>query len=144
VTLGGRESEELVDPAVEGEGPAAVENATFDGDFKGGGGAVRGGGLGAELLVPIGPELRAPEPGLAAGGIPGAEGEIGKLADAQAGGAGVEGEFHGQGTEYGERPDGKRKRRKPHARVRERRARSANAPKITQTAKAETIPATTS
>lgn len=84
----------MIDAPGEGEGPAAVEDAAFDRDFELGGGGVFGGGLGAELLVPVGAELSAPETLGAAGGIARAEGEIGKLPDAQAGGAGVEGEFH--------------------------------------------------
>jgi uncharacterized membrane protein len=52
----------LVYAAVEGEGPTAVENAPLDRDFKFGSGAVLGGGLGAELLVPVSAELRAQMP----------------------------------------------------------------------------------
>ena len=72
----GREPEELVDAAVEGEGPAAVENAPLDRDFKFGSGAVLGGGLGAELLVPVSAELRAPDALGTAGAFAGAQSEI--------------------------------------------------------------------
>ena len=62
-----------------------------------------GGSLGAELLVPVGAELSAPEALWATGIIARAEGKIGKLADAQASGAGVEGVFHdgGEGNSAG-------------------------------------------
>ena len=88
-------AEELIDAAGEGEGPAAVNEAALDGDFEGGGGCGRG-GLGAELVVPVGAELRAPDArgARAAARVVRAEGEGGELADAQAGGAGVEREFH--------------------------------------------------
>ena len=66
-----------------------------------------GGSLGAELLVPVGAELSAPEALWATGIIARDEGKIGKLADAQASGAGVEGEFHGGPTEYVDDAEGK-------------------------------------
>ena len=81
--------DELVDAAGEGEGPAVVDDAAGDGDFEEGVAAL-GGGLGAELVVPVGAELGAPEAGGGAEGIAGAEGELGELTNAQAGGALVE------------------------------------------------------
>jgi hypothetical protein len=91
--------EELIDAAGERERPTPVHDLPGDGDFERGGLRMIPGGLPAELLVPVGAELRAPEAGGAgAAGIVGAEGEGGKFADAQAGGAGVEGEFHAVGS----------------------------------------------
>ncbi|MCX6956343.1 MAG: hypothetical protein NTV51_29770 [Verrucomicrobia bacterium] len=85
-------ADELVDAAREVEGPAAMDDGARDGDFELGGGGVGGDGLGPELVVPVGAELGAPEASIAAAaGVMGAEGEGGKLADAQADGAGVEG-----------------------------------------------------
>jgi hypothetical protein len=58
-------AEALVDAAGERERPAAVKDAALDRNFEFGGGAMLGGGLGAEFVVPVGSELRAPEPGRA-------------------------------------------------------------------------------
>ncbi len=80
---------ELVDAAGEGERPAVVDDAAGDRDFKEGAGVFRG-GLRAELLVPVGAELGAPEAGGTAGRVAGTEGEIGELTDTQAGGALIE------------------------------------------------------
>jgi hypothetical protein len=62
---------------------------------------VFGRGLGAELLVPVGAKLSAPETLRAAGMVARAERKIGKLADTQASGAGVEGVFHNAGDRSG-------------------------------------------
>lgn len=106
----GAEAEELVDAAGQVERPAAVDKRAGDGDLELGGGGVFGGGAGAEFVVPVSAELRSPKAGTGAGaGIGGAEVKIGKLADAQAGGAGVEGEFHGGPTEYVDDAEGKLK-----------------------------------
>jgi hypothetical protein len=84
---------ELVDAAGQGEGPAGVEEAAGDDDLeRGGGGFV--GGAGAQLVVPVRAELGAPESGGTAAGVVRAGGERRELADAQAGTALVEIEFH--------------------------------------------------
>src|SRR5688572_11451811 len=85
--------DELVDATGEGERPAVVDDAASDGDFEEGVAAF-GGGLDAELVVPVRAELGAPDAGGAAGRIAWAEREIGKLTNAQAGGALVEIEIH--------------------------------------------------
>ncbi len=54
-----------------------------------------GDGAVAEFVVPVGAELGAPEAGAAAGdGVARAEGKSGEVADAQGGGALIEGELH--------------------------------------------------
>ena len=154
----GAGAEELIDAAGEGEGPAAVDEAALDGDLELGGGGG-GGGLGAEFVVPVGAELRAPEAGrAAAAGVVGAEGEGGEFADTQAGGAGVEGEFHaGSATEHREPAEGRLKsaagagERRAEAdqagrgggAERLRRARLAREPRMRQTTRVTTMPAMT-
>ena len=69
-------------------------HAALELHFKLGGGALARGAL-AQLLVPAGAELRAPEAGGAAEGVARADGEVGKLAYAEAGRACVEIEEHG-------------------------------------------------
>jgi hypothetical protein len=83
----------LVDASGEGECPAVVDDLAGDGDFELGGG-VFGGSLGAELVMPVGAELGAPETGGRAGRIAGAEGEVGEFTHAEAGGALIEVEVH--------------------------------------------------
>jgi hypothetical protein len=52
--------DDLVDAAVEGEGPALVGDAAGDGDLEGGGGASAS-DLAAQFVVPVRAELGAPD-----------------------------------------------------------------------------------
>ena len=86
--------EKLVDAAGEGEGPAAVEDPAGDDNFEFGRGAMVGGGLGAEFVVPVRAELGPPDPLRSTAGVVRAERERGKVADAERGHAVLEIEFH--------------------------------------------------
>ena len=83
----------LVDAAGQGERPAAVKDPAGDRDLELGAGCFLR-GAGAELVVPVGAELRPPDPGGTAAGIMRAGGELREFTHAQAGAALVEVEFH--------------------------------------------------
>ena len=95
----------LVDAAGQGERPAAVKDPAGDRDLELGAGCFLR-GAGAELVVPVGAELRPPDPGGTAAGIMRAGGELREFAHAQAGGALVEVEFHRFTTNDTKHPEG--------------------------------------
>ncbi len=105
----------MVDAALEGDGPASVDEGAFDGDFEldaGMKGAVGGKfffGAGAEFVMPVLAELGAPESLRATTGFLRAEGKIGEFPDADGGGFIFEGELHQRWlTEHRDDTEGKR------------------------------------
>ena len=91
--LAGR-AHDLVDPAREGHDPALPGDLALDGDLELGVGAL-GDRLRPELVVPPGPQLRAPDPPRAAHRPDWPDREVGEVADAHPDAALVEVESHG-------------------------------------------------
>ena len=100
-------ADDLVDAAGERKCPTLPDELALDRHFEGDVRAPGTGdgiflfGAGAELVVPVLAELRAPETLRAAAGFLRADGEVGKLADTEVGGAELEGELHARAARAG-------------------------------------------
>ena len=98
---------DLIDAAREGQRPAVVKDPAGDRDLEGDGGGMLGRGAGAQLVMPMRAELRAPDALRAARGLARAESKVGEFADAQRRGALSEIEIHAASHATRESPKSK-------------------------------------
>ena len=88
---------DLVDASGQRDRPAAVKHGAVDRHFKPRAGMIRR-GLRLKFTVPVGAELRTPQPGRPVAPFAWSDGKIGEFADAQFGGALDEIEVHRRGS----------------------------------------------